>query len=145
MRKFYLLKNISVYSPTSPFFLLLSEHKHCDNAPPNLNSKNARSRMVASLRGSIGSGTREVKYWACLGCWISQCFGLFSPGTRFETYEQFISLIFKIFFCAAVNCGLTETADTESTTDMGRLPALLKLMFNTTLFLTLFFHCEWRA
>jgi len=49
-----LLKNILAYcgySPTSPFFLLLSEHRHCDN--DNLNSENARSRMVASLQGSV--------------------------------------------------------------------------------------------
>jgi len=39
------------YPPTSPFFLLLSEHKHCDNAATNSNSENARSRMLASLRG----------------------------------------------------------------------------------------------
>jgi len=57
-----LLKNILAYcgySLTSPFFLLLSEHKHCDNAATNSNSENARSRMAASLRGSVGMGTRE--------------------------------------------------------------------------------------
>jgi len=57
-----LLKNILAYcgySPTSPFFLLLSEHKHCDNAATNSNSEHARSRMVASLRGSVGAGTKE--------------------------------------------------------------------------------------
>jgi hypothetical protein len=62
IRLIYLLKNILAYcgySPTSPFFLLLSEHKHCDNATTNLNRKNARSRMVVSLRGSVGMGTKE--------------------------------------------------------------------------------------
>jgi len=57
-----LLKNILAYcgySLTSPFFLLLSEHKHCDNAATNSNSENARSSMVASLQGSIGTGTKE--------------------------------------------------------------------------------------
>jgi hypothetical protein len=56
------------YSPTSPFFLLLSEHKHCDKAANNSNSENARSRMVTSLRGSVGKGTEkdEFKYWALL-------------------------------------------------------------------------------
>jgi putative NADPH-quinone reductase len=61
-RKFYLLKNILAYcgySPTSPFFFLLSEHKHCDNTATNSNSENARSRMVAILRGSVGMGTKE--------------------------------------------------------------------------------------
>jgi len=46
-----------VYSPTSPFFFLLSEHKHCDKAATNSNSEYARGRMVASVRGSIGTGT----------------------------------------------------------------------------------------
>ena len=61
IREFYLLKSILAYcgySPTSPFFLLLSEHKHSDNAT-NLNSENARSRMVASLLGNIGIGTKK--------------------------------------------------------------------------------------
>ena len=38
---------------------LLSEHKHCNNAATNSNSKNARSRIVASLRGSVSTGTKE--------------------------------------------------------------------------------------
>ena len=62
MRKFYLLKSVFAYcgySPTSPFFLLLSGHKHCDNVATNFNSENARSRMVASLLGSMGMGTKE--------------------------------------------------------------------------------------
>jgi hypothetical protein len=37
----------------------LFEHKHCDNAVTNSNSENARSRMVACLRGSVGTGTKE--------------------------------------------------------------------------------------
>ena len=41
------------------FSFLLSEHKHCDNAVTNSNSENARSRMVASLRGSVGTRTKE--------------------------------------------------------------------------------------
>ena len=55
-----LLKNVLSYcgySPTSPFFLLLSEHKQ--NAATNSNSENARSRMVASLRGRAVTGTKE--------------------------------------------------------------------------------------
>jgi len=47
------------YSPYSPFFLLHSEHKHCGNAATNSNSKNARSRMLASLWRSVGMGTKE--------------------------------------------------------------------------------------
>jgi len=62
IRKFYFLKNILAYcgySPTSPFFLLLSEHKHCDDTAINSNSENTRSRTVAGLRGSVGTGTKE--------------------------------------------------------------------------------------
>jgi hypothetical protein len=47
------------YSPNSPFFFLLSQHKHCDNAATNSNSENARTRIVASLRGSLATGTKE--------------------------------------------------------------------------------------
>jgi len=58
----FVKKNILAYcgySLTSPFFFLLSEHKHCDNAATNSNSENARSKMVASLRGSVGTGVKE--------------------------------------------------------------------------------------
>jgi hypothetical protein len=57
-----LLKNILAYygySPNSPFFLWLSEHKNCDNAATNSDSEKARSRMVASLQGSVGTETKE--------------------------------------------------------------------------------------
>jgi len=57
-----LLKNILAYcgySPTSLSFFFLSEYKPCDNAATNSNSENARSRMVASLWGSMGTGTKE--------------------------------------------------------------------------------------
>jgi hypothetical protein len=78
---------------------MLSEHKHCDNAANNSNSENARSRMVASLPRRVGTGTKEdgFKYWARLRCSISPCYGSFSLSARFETYEEFISLIFQIF------------------------------------------------
>ena len=39
--------------------MLLSEHKHCDNAATNSNGENARSRMVASLRGSVIKGAKK--------------------------------------------------------------------------------------
>jgi len=38
---------------------VLSEQKNCDNAATNLNSENARSRMMPSLRGSGGTETKE--------------------------------------------------------------------------------------
>jgi hypothetical protein len=66
----------------------LSEHKHCDNAVTNTNSKNARSRIEASSAGKreYGSKRRWVKYRACFGCCNSPCYGPFSLGTRFGTY-----------------------------------------------------------
>jgi hypothetical protein len=56
--------------------------------------------MEASSVGKCeyGGKGRWVKYWARLGCWISPCYRLSSLGARFETYESFISLIFKFFF-----------------------------------------------
>jgi hypothetical protein len=62
----------------------LSENKHCDNVATNTNSENARSRMETGSVGKLeyrSKGTR-VKYWARLGCWISPCYGSFSPGVR---------------------------------------------------------------
>jgi hypothetical protein len=57
----FVKKNILVYcgySPTCPFFLLLSEHKHCDNAAANWNSENARSRIGGKFVGKCGYGDR---------------------------------------------------------------------------------------
>jgi hypothetical protein len=47
-----------------------------------------------------------------LGCWISPCYGPFSLGARFETYEPFISLIFQ-FFSGRSKQRITETADMD--------------------------------
>jgi hypothetical protein len=57
-----LLKNTLAYcwySPTAPFFLLLSEHRQCDNAANNWNNEKSRSRMAANLQGSVGTETKE--------------------------------------------------------------------------------------
>jgi len=56
-----LVKNILAYCGlfTNFSIFFLSERKHCDNAATNSNSENARSRMLASLRGSVGTGTKE--------------------------------------------------------------------------------------
>jgi hypothetical protein len=45
-----------------------------------------------------GEKGRWVKYWKRLGSWISPCYGPFSLGGRFETFEPFICLIFPISF-----------------------------------------------
>jgi hypothetical protein len=88
------------YSPTSPFFLLLSEHKHCDNAATNSNSEDARSRMVASLWGSVNTGTKEDesstgRTWAAGFHHVN---GPFLLGVHFKTYEPFLSCIVQFFF-----------------------------------------------
>jgi hypothetical protein len=68
----------------------------------------------------VGTGEKEdVKYWAPLGCCISPCYGPFSHGARFETYEPFISLNFK------KNFGSRETADIESVNTGARLCCVL--------------------
>jgi hypothetical protein len=57
----------------------LSEHKHCDVVATNANSENARSSMEACSAGKHEYRGKErcVKYWACLGSWISPCYGSF--------------------------------------------------------------------
>ena len=56
--------------------------------------------MMASSAGKRGYGLkgRRVKYWARLGCWVSPCYGPFPLGARLETYERFISSVFKFLF-----------------------------------------------
>jgi hypothetical protein len=51
------------------------------------------------------SAGAKVKYWAYMGCWISPYYGPFLLGTRFETYEPFISSVFKYFGGAVVKGG----------------------------------------
>ena len=121
-----LVKNILAYygySPTFPFFLLLYEHKYCDNEATNSNNENARSRMVASLRGSVSTGIEEDescigRFWAAGIHHVTACSGL---GARFKTDEPFISLIFQFFFSGSGKPWITETADTESADTVVRL------------------------
>jgi len=90
-----LLKNILAYcgySPTSPLFLLLSERKHCDNAATNSNSENARSRMVASLRESVGTGTKEDE--SSTGC---ICATVFHHVTAHSRLARVMKLTNRLF------------------------------------------------
>jgi hypothetical protein len=79
-----------------------------------------------------------------LGSWISPCYGPFSLGGRFETYEPFISVIFRFF----PGCGepwVTETARTEST-DMGtQLHSYSFVIQHTGGIITLTFGCIKRS
>jgi hypothetical protein len=129
-----LLKNILTYCgylPTSPFVLLLSEHKHRDNAATNSNSENARSRMVGKLAGKRGYGNegRWVNYWTRLGCCISPLYGPFWLGARFWNLWT-VSLIFQIFV------GPRQTVDTE---------VRLYILCNPTLLVYLFIRYQLRA
>jgi hypothetical protein len=85
----------------------------------NSNSENTESRMEASSAGTreYGGKGRCVKYWVHLDCWISLCYGPFSLGEWFETYELFIALIFN-FFSGRGKPRITQTVGTESA-DMG--------------------------
>jgi hypothetical protein len=71
-----------------------------------------------------------------LGCWISPCYGPFSLGARFETYEAFGSLIFQFFSSGRAKPRITETADTESV-DIGHhcigMESILKFSQKKTL------------
>jgi hypothetical protein len=106
------------YSQTSPFFLLLAEHRHCDNVATNLSSNNAGSRMVTSLWGSVGTGTKQDK--SSTGCIWAAGFHHVTPHSclvHFETYEPFVYLIFQLFSIHGKQ-QITETMNTESV-DMG--------------------------
>jgi hypothetical protein len=61
-----------------------------------------------------GGKRRWVKYWSCLGCWISPCYGLFSLGGSSET------LIFQ-FFLGRGKPRITETVHPESADTGARL------------------------
>ena len=92
------------YSPTSPFFCLLSEHKHCDNAAINSSSKNARSRMVVSLQGSARTGTTEDEsstghVWAA---GFHQVTTLSHLARVLKLMKRFLN--FPNFLGAVVNC-----------------------------------------
>jgi len=70
-----------VFSDFSILLFLLYEHKHCDNAATNSNSENARSRMVASLRGSVGIRTNEDE--SSTGRVCAAVFHHVTPRSRF--------------------------------------------------------------
>jgi len=91
----------------------LSEHTRCDNAATNSNSENARSRMAASLRGSVGTGTKEDelstgRVWAARYHHITAR----SRVARVLKHVPFIN--FPNFFSARGKPWITEIADTES-------------------------------
>ena len=79
-------------------------NKHFDNAATNSNSENAGSRMVTSLRGSVGTGTKgdessTGRVWAA---------GVHHVRARsrlarvLKLMNLFISLIFQFFRAAII-------------------------------------------
>jgi hypothetical protein len=71
-----------------------------------------------------------------LGCWISLCYGPFSVGTHFETYEPFISLISK-FFSGHSKTWITETAGTVSA-DTGRAQLYIHMYICTYVYMYIY-------
>jgi len=101
---------------TSPFFLLLSEHKHCNNAATDSNSENARSRMVVSLLGSTDTGTKGDE--SSTGCvWAAGFHHVTAHSHLARGLELmnrlFIHLIFQIFLGHG-EPHITETMGIES-------------------------------
>jgi len=90
----------------------LSEHKHCYNAATNSNSKNARSRMVASLRGSVGMGTMEDE--SSIGCIWAAGFHHVMAHSCLKLMNH-LFLQFSKFFPGHSKSWITETMDNEST------------------------------
>jgi hypothetical protein len=88
-----------------------------------------------------GGKGRWVKYWACLGCWISPCYGPFSLGGLFESYQPFISLIFN-FFSSRVFSRLNETADYEPVCTAAILWITVKCVKSINLYTSLAYECR---
>jgi hypothetical protein len=89
---------------------------------------------------------RWVKYWACLGSWISTSYGQFSLDAHFETYEPFISSIFQLFLDHS-EPWITETADIYLT-DTGAHLYLQRCEQSPIWFNTVYlsnFHCNTAA
>jgi len=73
----------------------LSEHEHCDNTTTNSNSENARSRIVASLLWSVGTGTKEDE--SSTGRVWAAGFHHVTARSRLARVTELISLILQIF------------------------------------------------
>ena len=72
-----------------------SEHKHYNNPATNSNSENARSRMMASLRGSIGMGTKEDE--SSTGCIWAAGFHHAVAHSRLVHILKLMNLLFLQF------------------------------------------------
>jgi hypothetical protein len=79
-----------VVTDLSILLFLLSEHKHCDNVATNLNSKNTRSRMVASLQGNVGTGAKED---------LSSTGHVWAAGFHHVTARSHLVCVLKLMNC----------------------------------------------
>jgi len=131
-----------VYSPTSPFLFLLSEHKHCDNAATNWKSENARSRTVVSLRRSVVTETKWDE--SSTERFLAAVFHHVTARSRLARVFKlinslFIYLIFRNFF------GPRPTVDIASVDTATHLYSVLSktLILNSDWHSTFLFPCAY--
>ena len=94
-RKFYLLKNIFAYcgySPTSPFFLLLSEHKHCDNTATNSTARTLEAGWWQVCGETLVWGQRKM----------SQVLGAFGLLDHITAHSRLVCIL-KFMNCYFLN------------------------------------------
>jgi len=113
-----LSKNILAYCGYSltPFFLLLSEHKHYNNVATNSNKKKVGSRMMASLQGSVGTGTKEDE--PSTGHVWAAGFHHITARSRLAYVLKLMKRLFlgfSKFFSGRGKPWVTETTDSEFT------------------------------
>ena len=109
IRKFCLLKNILAYCwylPTSPFFLLLSEHKHCDNAQQIRTARKLEAEWWQVCREACVRGQRKMSQ--ALGAFGLLDFTMLLPVLACRAFWNLWTVYFSnfpIFFRAALNRG----------------------------------------
>ena len=98
----FVKKYLSLLWVFTNFSILIAFWTHCDNAATNSNSENAKSRMVASLQGSVGTGTKEDESSVGL-----LDFTTLRPILAWMFWNLWTIYFFNFpnFFQAEVNCG----------------------------------------
>jgi hypothetical protein len=121
--------------------LLLSEYKRYNNVATNSNNKKVGSRMMASLQGSMGTGTKEDE--SSTGHIWAAGFNHITARSRLACVLKLMNrsfLGFSKFFSGRCKPCVTETTDSEFT-DMGvrlymYVCSLLPFVSDVTLLLT---------
>ena len=99
----------SGYSPTSPFFLLLSEHKHCNNRATNSNSETLQAEWWQVCRGMWVRGQRMMTQ--VLGTYGQLDFTILRPVLTWRAFWKLQTIYFFNFhnrFQAVVNRGILK-------------------------------------